>query len=337
MRKQPVLDYKELDVDKILWRQLGKQGYRILSKVKLCDALAKDQSDHLPQRKFDYFTRAHLDFLVTLKNIPIFAVEFDGAHHFADERTMENDVIKNELCKQAGLPLLRITSPEIEEHDHITLLDYMLMRYAAWQKEYPLIAKEIKKFAETVGPDYDPENLAVDLDPAFRFNLRHPFPARNAVVDRLWKNHKIAWALTKPQRRRGAIFLCTVFSSAEEICENEQFRKCTQLALVWRATGEGQTPLFSKEVSVIFRSWLPLRTDVPAPDLSLALRGSVNQPEQAQRLEEIINQFKIRVESMWLPELPGICCSDIAHNYAEYLGFRYIESWAKTERCSGTG
>jgi hypothetical protein len=42
-------------------------------------------------------------------------------------------------------------------------------------------------------------------------------------------------------------------------------------------------------------------------------------------------QVIARVESMWYPSLPGIRPWDIAENYAEYLGFRAVEQWAKSQ------
>ena len=334
MHKQRILNFREPQVDSILQRQLTDEGYRILAKVGLSDALAKDRNDHLSSREFGYFTRAHLDFLVTRDNMPVFAVEFDGAHHFLDEQTIENDVIKNRLCKQAGLPLLRVTSSEIEEHDRITLLDYMLMRYIAWGHEYPSIRQEIDEFAATIGPDYDPDNLAVDLDPSFHFDLRHPFPARETILERLWENYRIAWNMVKPERHRTAKYLYDVTFGSSGPAMNEQFHKCTRRALVWHLTDPKRVPVFSEEVSVSLRAWLPLRSEVPAPDVFQVLWGEIYGANAAEKAQEIVDQFKIRVESMWFPELPGISSWDIAENYCEYLGFRVIERWAKTCRNS---
>lgn len=329
MHKRPILSLREPKVDTILQRQLAKEGYRILPKVGLCDALEKDRNDYLPQREFDYFTRAHLDFLVTCDNMPVFAVEFDGAHHFADERTIENDAIKNRLCKQAGLPLLRITSTEIEEYDRITLLDYMLMRYVAWGKEYASIMREIEEFAATIGPDYDPDKLSTDLDPRFRFDLRHPFPDREIVVERLWRNHRIAWSMVKPERHRAAWYLCGVEYRSEGPSTDEPFCRYTRHAVAWHQTGSERSPVFSEEVSVTLRSWLPVRAEAPSLDLLQALRGEIGEPNGPKKVQEILDQLKIRVESTWFPELPGISPWDVAENYAEYLGFRAVERWAK--------
>lgn len=331
MHKQRILNFREPEVDIILRQQLAKEGYRVLPKVGLSDALAKDHDDHLPQREFDYFTRAHLDFLVTRDNMPVFAVEFDGAHHFIDDRTIENDVIKNRLCKEAGLPLLRITSTEVEEYDKLTLLDYMLMRYVAWGKEYPQIIGEIKEIANTLPPNSDPEDYAVDLDPSFHFDLRHPFPSRDRILERLWRNHKIAWTMARADRQHVAEYLCDIAYGRAGPLRNDQFHTCTRRAILWHRSGSHDAPLLSEEVTVSLRSWLPLHTEVPAPDL-WSCKDKKGNPIDPN---ELLAQFTLRVESMWFPDLPGLSSWDIAENYSEYLGFRAIERWARKNCING--
>lgn len=331
MHKRQILEFREPEVNTILQRQLAKEGYRILPKVRLSDAIAKDHNDHLSEREFSYFTRAHLDFLVTRNHMPVFAVEFDGAHHFVDERTMENDVIKNRLCKQAGLPLLRVTSSEIEENDKVTLLDYMSMRYVAWGKEYPQILEEIKEIADTLPPNSDPEDYAVDLDPSFQFDLRHPFPARNKILERLWRNHNIAWHLARADRQHIAKYLCDVAYGSGGPLKNDQFHTCTRRAILWHRSGSHNAPLLSEEVTVSLRSWLPLHTEVPAPDV-WSCKDKKGNPIHPNELHA---QFMLRIESMWFPDLPGLNSWDIAENYCEYLGFRAIERWARTNSING--
>jgi len=322
MHTKRVLCFLEPKVDTILQRQLVNEGYRVLPKVRVADAINKDTSDHLSDRDFGYYTRAHFDFLVTKDLVPVFAVEFDGAGHLQSERAIENDAIKNRLCKEASLPLLRITSSELLEDDQLTLLDYMMMRYVSWQKEYPSIMEEIRTFSANIEPDYDPENLAVDLDPSVHFDLRHPFPVRDAVVERLWRNHSIAWSMAKPERHKTAKYLCDVTFGAWAP-ENDQFHRCAKRAIVW-AANQRSSIHFSGDVSFSLRSWLPLRPHVPAPDM-------FSDPVDARQAEEILNQFRIRVESIWFPNLPGMSAWDIADNYAEYMGFRAVERWAKSQ------
>ena len=176
MRTLKLLYFKESRVDTILRKRLEKEGYRIDAKVGLSDAINKDKGEFLAKREFDYLTRAHLDFLITKDNWPQFAVEFDGPHHQQDKKAIENDVLKNRLCRSAGLPLLRIRADQLDDLDQTTALDYMLDRYVAWGKEKDELLAMVEEFAENIPENASPEDLAVDLDPHFWFDVRHPFP-----------------------------------------------------------------------------------------------------------------------------------------------------------------
>ena len=194
MHKRKLLYFAEPKVETILRRQLLQHGYRIYAKVRLRDALAHDKDERLTDKVFDYLTRAHLDFLVTKDYVGAFAVEFDGLHHLNDPKVRERDALKNSLCKSADLALLRINSTEIFEQDQITILDYMLKRYVAWQQEHEEIFSQIREFAKNIPTDVDPEDYAVDLDPTFHFDLRHPFP-----IDVLYPLSYIKFMIKKGQ------------------------------------------------------------------------------------------------------------------------------------------
>lgn len=82
---------------------------------------------------------------------------------------------------------------------------------------------------------------------------------------------------------------------------------------------QDQPPVFSQEVEVTLRAYLPLRTDVPpAPFIT-----------DWSNLFGAVEQARVRAESMWMPWLPGVSVFDVAENYAEYLGFRSVERWAR--------
>ncbi|MCX6101585.1 MAG: DUF2726 domain-containing protein [Candidatus Bipolaricaulota bacterium] len=311
MHTKPILNSSEARVDTILRYRLGKQGYRIFPKVRLSDALEKEASDRLTDREFGYFTKAHLDFLVTQGGMPAFAVEFDGPAHLDGAKAVGHDVLKNGLCRSGDLPLLRVGSSEVErdELDELSVLDYMLMRYVAWREEYPAIMRELEEYAATIGPECDPDSLAIDLDPSFHFDLRHPFPGRDAVLERLWSKYRVAW-------------------SSVSLGGDEQFHTCNRRALVWRPGEKEQPAVFSQDVSASLRSWLPLRTEVPSPDMFHLTPNRIQGAAASPSPNEILEQFRIRVESMWFPRLPGLSAWDITEHYAEYLGFRAVEQWA---------
>ena len=323
VQKCKILVYKEPQVHTIMLRQLSKKGYRIYPKVRLADAINVDRNERLHKRKFEYLSRAHLDFLVVTHDMPVFAVEFDGARHVNDPVVAERDVLKNQLCKDANLPLLRITSVEVTEQDQLTLLDYMLMRFVAWLEEIDGILQEIREYALDIPPDADPEILAIDLDPVFRFDLRHPFPGSHLVRKRLWRNYRIAWDADSINRQSSPRYLCGVNESRGGPLHHDQFHTCGVSVAVWSPESDPTSPLFTDNVEVTIRSWLPLATEVPEPDLSFFLRGNPKD------LDSAVERFEMRVRSMWIPDIPGVSSWDISRNYAEYLGFRGIERWAK--------
>lgn len=299
MHKRRVLYFLEPAVHTILLRQLAKKGFHIYPKVRLCDAIAKDDSEHLPAREFDYFTRAHLDFLIVKNEMPIFAVEFDGQSHNTPE-AVERDVLKNSLCKAADLPLLRLTSAEIAERDQHTVLDYMLMRHVAWQEEIGGIVEEIREFASGLPDDFDPEDYAVDCDPTFHFDLRHPFPDTALVRERLWRNHHIAWSL-EGRHDTTARYFCDVFSKRMGNFKDDQFTTCELNTSVWPPGGSAKEPTVTQQVEVSIRAWLPLRSAVPMPTFPF-----IDASEAA------FKQFEDRITSMWFPNLPGISPWDVA-------------------------
>lgn len=320
MHKRRLLYFMEPAVHTILLRQLTSKGYRVYPKVRLCDAIGKDENERISQREFHYFTRAHLDFVIVKNEMPIFAVEFDGQNHSSPE-AIERDVLKNRLCKAADLPLLRITSAEITERDQLTVLDYMLMRHVAWQEEIGGIMDEIQEFVAGLPQDFDPEDYAVDCDPTFHFDLRHPFPGNPLVRERLWRNYRIAWELERRADKTARYFCDVGYQKRKGSFHDDQFHTCELVVSVWEPGGTWKNPVFSRQVEVSIRAWLPLQAEVPAttfPFMDLSEAG--------------VKLFEERIASMWFPNLPGISPWDIAENYAEYLGFRAIEQWAKSSK-----
>lgn len=102
--------------EEVAYRELQNiaddNGLRVFAKPKLSDVIAKGQTK-LTKREFDYFTRAHCDFVVTDEEFrPQLIVEYDGPFH-ADTKQMERDHIKNELCHRSELGILRINDKHV--------------------------------------------------------------------------------------------------------------------------------------------------------------------------------------------------------------------------------
>lgn len=83
-------------------------GMRVFTKFRLSDVIEKGTT-YLTNREFDFYTRAHCDFVLADADArPIMIVEYDGPQHQLSVEQRERDEIKNELCRRAGLGLLRI-------------------------------------------------------------------------------------------------------------------------------------------------------------------------------------------------------------------------------------
>lgn len=83
-------------------------GMRAFVKPRLSDVIQKGNT-RLTDREFEFYTRSHCDFVLTdAQARPLMIVEYDGPLHQSSAKQQERDEIKNELCRQAEIGLLRI-------------------------------------------------------------------------------------------------------------------------------------------------------------------------------------------------------------------------------------
>jgi uncharacterized protein DUF2726 len=131
--------------EEIAFRELDAiaqdNALRLFAKPRLSDVILKDSP--LLQADFDFYTRAHVDFVVTDdKTKPLFIVEYDGPFHAAPVQ-QRRDRMKDGLCADAGLGILRINA------NHVTKL-YRGMSVLRWIIE----VSELEKWfydAQTAG------------------------------------------------------------------------------------------------------------------------------------------------------------------------------------------
>lgn len=322
METLKLLSSGEPAVERILLRQCQPKGYGVYPKMRLSDVIGRSRGEFLPARDFDYFCRAHLDFVIAKDHRPIVAVEFDGRQHFVDPKTRERDVIKHRLCRAADLPVLRVTAAEIAAAERLTLLDYIIMRHVAWREQIPGIRADIAEFSAALGPDVTFEDVELELDPGFQFDLRHPYPGSATICQRLWSHYQMAWEGDPPDRCGSASLLYAVRPFRLDSFENDGFVTCEMKPCVWRNEQGSRAPLFESQVKVSIRSWLPLQVDIPPAFVTIVGPGAV-PPDQAM---ELLTQ---RQQAIWEPHVPGAHVFDIAENYARYKGYRAIEQWAR--------
>ncbi|WFU14651.1 DUF2726 domain-containing protein [Bradyrhizobium sp. CB3481] len=128
---------------------------RVFTKFRLSDLIQKGGT-HLTNREFDFYTRSHCDFVVADDETrPLLAVEYDGPLHQSSAEQIERDEIKNELCRRAGLGLLRI-------NDNYVTKIYRGMTVLRWIIEVTKLEKAFNA-AQEEGPIAWDESF----DPAF--------------------------------------------------------------------------------------------------------------------------------------------------------------------------
>lgn len=93
-------------------RIAADNGLRVHTKPRLSDVLQRT-GRYLTRREFDFYARSHFDFLLVDADArPVMAIEYDGPGHL-EARQVERDAIKNALCREAGLGLLRVQDQHI--------------------------------------------------------------------------------------------------------------------------------------------------------------------------------------------------------------------------------
>ena len=98
--------------EEVVFRELKSiaddNSFVAFAKPRLLDVLEKER--FLTSAEFSMFSSAHFDFLLTDQNhAPLLAIEYDGPTHLS-EAQIQRDKIKNLLCLESGLPLIRISA-----------------------------------------------------------------------------------------------------------------------------------------------------------------------------------------------------------------------------------
>jgi hypothetical protein len=124
--KNRIMNVSEVIVDKELRSIADENDLRVYAKMRLSDVI-DDDDYYLERELFSYYTRSHFDFTVTSpEQKPVMAIEFDGPYH-NDPEQIARDAKKDRLCKQAGLPILRINANHVlRKYRGMTLLRWII-------------------------------------------------------------------------------------------------------------------------------------------------------------------------------------------------------------------
>ena len=336
MKTKSLIRWGEKKTLDIFDKSLKDTPYRVSIKIRLIDVIGPDKDERLSSEENNFLRTAHFDFVVFGKKNyfqPVFAVEFDGPHHLTDENQIKRDIIKNRLCMRAKLPLLRVGHRAIEEQDQITLLEFMLERFIAWQREGKKIHQAVQEYLNTLeseefqslteSPVLDPS-----IDPTVIFDFSHPFPGIIKVVERLYANFGI-FTTHMMSFRPGSIY-----------CRTKSPLVCYTMPLREDLGGHNIKQTYSytvfKETERLKNlSWSEGK--LTTPGINVMFEGTVDFSMQwtlpvVEDYKEPESGFEYFLRKGKFPynfsDIPGIHIPDIASWFCEYLTLREVEKWA---------
>lgn len=134
-----LLNGGEQKADAALREALSAHGLTLDRKVRLASVLRIDGSG-ISREDFGYALRAELDFVVSKgpSRSPELAVEFDGSQHLNDPTTISRDRKKDRVCRQLGLPLLRIGVEALNRRRKRTILAWLIDVYYLAERFYEM-------------------------------------------------------------------------------------------------------------------------------------------------------------------------------------------------------
>lgn len=124
---RPVMSNRyEKAADELLQAFSTDTGDRLVPKMRLADVVDIDALDDQTPRDRWFALSTHLDFVMLDQDsgLPKFAVEMDGRQHWTDLDQRRRDAIKDRICEDAELPLLRVTSNFVTASGRWPLVSY---------------------------------------------------------------------------------------------------------------------------------------------------------------------------------------------------------------------
>ncbi len=328
----------EVRTDGILRAALAKRGYRVERNMRVSDVV-EFQGQELTEREMHCYRTMHFDFTITQGDCPRFVVEFDGPHHMLNSTVAHLDAVKNDLCHRVELPILRVSSRELEQNERVSLLAWMLERWTAWQTEGPVLQREVNaergrllRAGMHPGEVTDPSFASAE----FYFDLNHPYPAVLTVATRLHRLGIITLhagddlvARLAASRVPGHLAQCIALPAGEGP-EGAASRYVDYEAEV-RRWQPGQTSidlakepiLYTTSERVVWRWALPIGWEAPSVLAS--------EPDVA-RFEDRVEWWIKAMGYLWTCDLPGAPSHQVAEGLAEYLVLRNVEQWALQNR-----
>jgi hypothetical protein len=335
MKIKRLVHWKELKALDVIERALSQTPYRVCPTVRLSEVLEQEPGDRFVPGDKNFLMTSHFDFVVCRRRDtwPLFAIELDGPSHQTKQQ-VERDVRKNRLCARVRFPLLRIGYAELDTHEQITLLEFMLQRFVAWQQKHEKIQAEIGDYLASLTPA-ERERLFEDgiadpsVDPTFSFNLQHRFPGITQVSHRLLEHFNIVTPyhpldLSHRINLQPQVLTCDIMPAGENYLGNH------------RVVKRFSYTVYRQDPDIKVLQWKGGK--LITPGIEILNEGEVEFTMQwtLPVVDDYIfdqNFFDYFDRTGNLPysfiDIPGIHIPDIAEWFTEYLALRKIEKWAE--------
>jgi hypothetical protein len=131
LRQGALISPGEALTDQALRRFFGNKPYLVYKEFPLRRVIDAQQGE-LTTGEWEYYTKASFDFVVCTRDSEQgfeIAIEFDGKQHRLRKQARK-DALKDRLCFESGLPLIRVQRDCVETRENLTLLEYMLDLYS---------------------------------------------------------------------------------------------------------------------------------------------------------------------------------------------------------------
>lgn len=320
---------------------LSGTEWLIAPRISIQSVLTKEE--WLSDDAFSLFTQGHFDCVVYREenSEPIFAVEFDGWGH-DKQRQVKRDRLKNLFCVAVGLPLLRLGVMELMPRDHISVLEWLIQAFVAFERQEAEELLDEGPDVEERGSDEsadEPDPLdeadagfVLDEDGPI-FEGEHPFPANAAITERLLRNYGIS--VGTPLAEKSALGRIVMDSSSgtspyvlnvrwpghsrfeeslasEFVVSERDFSVHDRTELLYAGTGRGRF------------AWAHRLPEHAVLD-SVADNGLLTA-----------EQIRFRIEQRLSPlDLDWLEASGVARELALYDALSHVERWAERRPITG--
>ncbi len=122
-----LLSHGEENANRILREFFNEMPYLVYKEVSVRQVIEAEREELTPG-EWSFYIQSSFDFLIcgaVGRQPPELAVEFDSGFHDNPDQ-QRKDRLKNRLCQEAGLPLLRVRSDHVLKREGESFLKYIL-------------------------------------------------------------------------------------------------------------------------------------------------------------------------------------------------------------------